>query len=184
MGRWFPAVLAVLVAALALGPTDGASAADRGDRLCAERTFRLVYRPHAPVPHLEVYAGDGKRFRKRDRIVYVDAFRIEGELICGDLDEFAGRFDMMQKKTRRFDRPTMLTCRPGSRRVFTDAAYPHAAPAPPSPFDPGVFYVTGQDRRIVSARFVPGHVNPDSPLLQYDGNVCTASRPQTRAERA
>jgi hypothetical protein len=176
MGRWFPAALAVLVVGLAIGPAERAWAADH-QRLCAERTFRLVYRPHAPVPHLEVYAGDGKRFRTRDRIAYVDAFRIEGGLICGDLDQFAGRFKMMRNKKRLFDRPTMLTCRAGTRRVFTHAPYPHAATAPPDVHSAGDFYVTGEDRRILRAAFVPGYVNPDSPLLQYDGNVCSASRP-------
>src|SRR3954447_20207781 len=134
MGRWFPAALAVLVAALVVGPADGTLAADRR-RLCDERTFRLVYRPHAPVPHLEVYAGDGQRFRKRDRIAYVDAFRIEGGLVCGELGEFSRRFDQMRNKKVRLDQPALLTCHPGELRSFSYAPSPHASAVPPTAFD-------------------------------------------------
>jgi hypothetical protein len=180
MGRWFPGVLAVLVAALVVSPADGALAASRR-RLCDETTFRLVYRPHAPVPHLEVYPGGGKRFHKRDRIAYVDAFRIEGGLICGDLDEFARRFDQMRNKKVRLDEPALLICHPGSLRSFSYAPYPHASSVPPTPFDAGRFHVTGGDRRILYAFFIPTGQNPSSPLVKYDGNVCTASRPPRRA---
>jgi|SRR4051812_37100733 hypothetical protein len=180
MGRWFPAALAVLVGAFAIGPADGAVAADRR-RLCNEETFRLVYRPHAPVPHLEVYAGDGKRFRKRDRIVYVDAFRIEGGLVCGELSDFSRRFEQMRNKKVRLDQAALLTCHAGSLRSFSYAPYPRASTVPPTAFDAGQFHVTGGDRRILYAFFIPTHQNPSSPLIKYDGNVCTASRPPKRA---
>ncbi len=181
MGRWFATGLAVFVGALVLGPADGTLAASRR-RLCNEETFRLVYRPHAPVPHLEVYAGDGKRFRKRDRIVYVDAFRIEGGMVCGDLIEFSRRFDQMRNKKVRLDKPALLTCHPGRLRSFSYAPSPLATTVPPTAFDAGQFHVTSGDRRILYAFFIPTHQNPSSPLIKYEGNVCTASRPPKLVE--
>ena len=160
------------------------SACDRGasntaqgrGNSCFQPTIRVLYWPAGDPsakpgsaertdPHLEIYRGDGDSSLRRDRMLYVSAKAFSGPCAGPRRSANADARQMSDKQTV-YSKPVALTCRADRILAFDDLDV-----------EPGYMQVRATPRKLLYAAFTPHHLNPNGPMIRFDGKACTVISP-------